>query len=62
LQKDRNEIDDGYSKIAWVVSSSDRFSDEAQNMAKETNIQLFDGITFATMLLEAGIANLDGAI
>jgi predicted Mrr-cat superfamily restriction endonuclease len=61
-QKDRDGIDDGYSKIAWVISSSDGFSDEARNKAKEANIQLFDGKTFATMLLEAGIANLNGAI
>jgi hypothetical protein len=47
LQKD--SIDDGYSKIAWVISSSDSFSEEAQKLAKEANIQLFDGITFAVM-------------
>jgi len=58
----KDGIDDGYSKIAWVISSSDSFSEEARNMAKVANIQLFDGITFATMLLEAGIANLNGAI
>jgi len=61
-QKDRDEIDNGYSKIAWVISSGDRFSDEAKDLAKTANIQLFDGKTFATMLLEAGIANLNGAI
>ncbi|MDR1592611.1 MAG: restriction endonuclease, partial [Prevotellaceae bacterium] len=58
----KDNIDDGYSKIAWVISSSDSFSEEAQKLAKESNIQLFDGVTFATMLLEAGIANLNGAI
>jgi predicted Mrr-cat superfamily restriction endonuclease len=58
----KDSIADGYSKIAWVISSSDSFSEEAQKLAKEANIQLFDGVTFATMLLEAGIANLNGAI
>ena len=58
----KDGIDDGYSKIAWVISSSESFSEEARNMAKKANIQLFDGTTFATMLLEAGIANLNGAI
>jgi len=62
LKREREEIDNGYSKIAWVISSSDNFSNEARNMAKTANIQLFDGKTFATMLLEAGIANLDGVI
>ena len=58
----KDSIDDGYSKIAWVISSSDSFSEEARKLAKVANIQLFDGVTFATMLLEAGIANLNGAI
>ena len=57
----KNGIDDGYSKIAWVISSGDSFSNEAKNMAQEANVQLFDGITFAKMLLEAGIANLSEA-
>jgi len=61
-QKEKDDIDSGYSKIAWVISSGDSFSDEAKKMAKEATIQLFDGKTFATMLLEAGIANLSGAI
>jgi predicted Mrr-cat superfamily restriction endonuclease len=58
----KDGIDDGYSKIAWVISSSDNFSEEAKNKAKAANIQLFSGIQFATMLLEAGIANLNGTI
>jgi len=58
----KDGIDDGYSKIAWVISSSESFSEEARNMAKKANIQLFDGKTFATMLLEAGISNLNSAI
>lgn len=58
----KDGINDGYSKIAWVISSSDYFSEEAQRKAKEVNIQLFNGIQFAIMLLEAGIANLNGVI
>lgn len=58
----KDSIDDGYSKIAWVISSSDSFSEEARKLAKVANIQLFDGVTFAIMLLEAGISNLNGAI
>ena len=60
-QKEKDE-DNDCSKIAWVISSCDSFSKEAVEYAKEENIQLFNGITFATMLLEAGIANLNGAI
>jgi predicted Mrr-cat superfamily restriction endonuclease len=62
LQKEKEGMDDGYSKIAWVISTCDRFSEEARNMAKEAKIQLFDGATFATMLLEAGIANMNGSV
>lgn len=58
----KDGTDDGYSKIAWVVSTSEKFTEKARNMAKEANVQLFDGITFATMLLDAGIANLNSAI
>ena len=61
FQKEKNE-DNDYSKIAWVISSCDSFSKKAIEDAKSENIQLFNGITFATMLLEAGIANLNGAI
>ena len=46
--------DDGYTKVYWLVSSSESFSEECINKAKETNVQLIDGKTFASMLLDAG--------
>ena len=46
--------DDGYSKVYWVISSSESFSQECINLAKETNVQLIDGNCFASMLLDAG--------
>lgn len=46
--------DDGYTKIYWVLSSSESFSQDCINKAKETNIQLIDGKSFASMLLDAG--------
>jgi len=58
----KEDIDDGYSKIAWVISTCDSFSEKAIEEAKAEDIQLFNGIAFTTMLLEAGIANLNGAI
>ena len=52
LEGDRQ--DDGYSKIYWVISSSESFSRDCINLAKETNVQLIDGKCFASMLLDAG--------
>lgn len=46
--------DDGYTKVYWLVTSSESFSKDCINKAKETNVQLIDGKTFASMLLDAG--------
>ena len=58
----KDTMDDGYSKIYWVISSADNFSKESYDFAKEAKVQLVDGKQFATMLLEAGILNLDEAL
>lgn len=59
-QKDSS--DDGYSRIAWVVSTCDAFSSECVKLAKENSVLLFDGEDFVTLLLEAGIGGLDKAL
>ena len=46
--------DDGYTKVYWLVSSSETFTEECINKARETNVQLIDGKTFSSMLLDAG--------
>ena len=53
LNKDDRQ-DDGYTKVYWVVSSSEAFTTECVNLAKDTNIQLVDGKSFVSMLLDAG--------
>ncbi|GIW68038.1 MAG: hypothetical protein KatS3mg096_906 [Candidatus Parcubacteria bacterium] len=58
----KETMDDGYTKIGWVVSSADNFSEKCYNLAKEVKVQLVDGKQFTKMLLEAGIANLDNAL
>jgi predicted Mrr-cat superfamily restriction endonuclease len=58
----KDTMDDGYSKISWVISSADNFSKESYDFAKEARVQLVDGKQFTTMLLEAGIVNLDKAL
>lgn len=55
----RERNDDEYSKIGWVISSADYFSPDAIQKSKEGKVQLFDGRTFAKMLLEAGVVNLN---
>lgn len=52
LKDDRQ--DDGYTKVYWLISSSESFSEECINKARETNVQLIDGKKFSSMLLDAG--------
>lgn len=54
--------DDGYTKVYWLVSSSESFSEECINKAKETNVQLIDGKTFSTMLLDAGFLGVGNVL
>lgn len=51
-------LDDGYNKIAWVISSANEFDKNAINKAKENNIRLINGLEFAEMLLNIGIKNI----
>ena len=50
-------IDDGYSKVAWVVSSANKFSENAKKLAVENNVMLLTRDDFAKLLLRAGIKN-----
>lgn len=50
-------IDDGYSKVAWVVSSANKFSENAKKLAVENNVMLLTRKDFAKLLLGAGIKN-----
>jgi len=54
--------DDGYTKVYWLVTSSESFSEECINKAKETNVQLIDGKTFSTMLLDAGFLGVGNVL
>ena len=57
-QKQESQDETG-TQIGWVISSADEYSEEAIKNARENNIELIDGLEFATMLLEAGIADLN---
>lgn len=52
---DKESIDDGYNKIAWVITTANKFNDNAENLAKENEIQLINGIEFSKMILNVGI-------
>jgi restriction endonuclease Mrr len=51
----KESIDDGYNKIAWVITTADTFNEKAENLAKENEIQLISGLEFSKMLLNVGI-------
>ncbi|MFI3290773.1 MAG: restriction endonuclease [Opitutales bacterium] len=55
----KEEIEDDYSKIAWVISTADSYSLEAINLAKESNVKLINGLDLAKMLMDIGISDLD---
>jgi restriction endonuclease Mrr len=52
-------IDDGYNRIAWVITTADTFNVEAKRMATVNQIQLIDGMEFSKMLLNTGINALN---
>lgn len=57
----RDTEDDGYSKISWVVSTCDDFTESCQNMANLRGVTLINGREFARMIIHAGIEGLDTA-
>lgn len=52
-------MDDGYIRLAWVISSANSFSEDCCAYAKEQKVLLLDGRDFSKMILEAGLSNLD---
>ena len=57
-QDSKEKDDDGYSKISWVISTADSFSDECYSQAKMNKVQLIEGKEFTRMLLNIGISGL----
>jgi len=50
----KESIDDGYNKIAWVITTANTFNDKAENLSKDNEIQLINGLEFSKMLLNSG--------
>ena len=57
----KESIDDGYTKIGWVITSAKDFTEKSKALAIETQIHLIDGEEFATLILKSGIDNINNA-
>ena len=55
-------LDDDYTKIAWVITSANGFTEKCIKIAQEEKVQLIDGNRFSEMLIEAGILDLNKAL
>ena len=47
-----------YHTQMWVISSCDKFSEEAKREAEDAGVRLIDGLEFAEMILDAGLEGL----
>ena len=56
--KNNKGIDDEFTRVAWVCSTAESFSEECRNLAKREGVRLIDGMEFARMLLDAGIIHV----
>ncbi len=60
--KDQHEITTGeFTSIPWVITSADRFTNEAVAMAQDNIVRLITGIEFSRMLIDAGIIDINAA-
>ena len=50
---------EGYSSIAWVITTADKYSEKALNLANQYSITLITGIEFAEMLINIGFSGMD---
>lgn len=53
--------DDDYTYGYWVISASDIFSEDAKTLANKNGIRLIDGMGFARMLIDEGMADINEA-
>ena len=60
-REDRGDNYLDYTYAAWVISSADRFSDDAMSDAKDKNVRLIDGKEFSKMLIDVGLLNINDA-
>lgn len=58
----KDVMDDGYARVAWVISSADGFTKECINLAQEAHVILVNGPQFVRMLLAVGLSTLDDTV
>jgi hypothetical protein len=59
--KEQKEDDVEYHHIPWVISTCEKFSEKAVNLAVKNKVRLINGLDFAELLLNAGLRNIDKA-
>lgn len=60
--KDQHEVlSDEHTVIPWVISTANKFTDEAKTLAQESNVRLVTGTEFGRMLIDAGITDINRA-
>ncbi len=52
--------DEEFRRLAWVVSTAEKFSRACRELARQSQVRLVDGNEFARMLLDTGIERLRG--
>ena len=57
--KDNNKPSDDYSTIMWVISTCDKFSEDAIKKAKDNGVRLIDGREFTKLILESGLNGMN---
>jgi len=57
--RDYNEEPEEYSSLQWVISSAEKFSDSAIELARKERVRLIDGYEFARMIIEAGVSSIN---
>lgn len=58
IKDSKENMNDGYNKVFWFITSEE-FSPNVYQQAKELHVQMIDGLEFSKMLLENGITNID---
>lgn len=56
-----SEGDSSYTYATWVISSADKFSEQAVTDAEEKGVRLINGSEFARMLLDIGLWDINNA-
>ena len=58
----KEDKDEEYHSLAWLVSTAEDFTEEAINLANDNGVLLIDGDEFVKMMLEVGLSNLQGKL